>query len=215
MNTKRQTIWLVSMLSLMVVLSAYYLFTEDVNKMDLNAGGAALEQVNVDIQQLDQHPKTDSDQAVSGQVQKETAGQQEADKGAISQSDQQILEQLESTATSGADYFSALSLKRLESLQKRTEELMELANSKEKSSEEVGQALEELQQIEMTNAKVESLEEQLTQDYKSAIVMEQDNKWKVIVQADKLEKSEAVTIADLVMTEMNIGPEKIQVQYIP
>ncbi|MEK4106698.1 SpoIIIAH-like family protein [Paenibacillus sp. FSL R10-2791] len=29
MNGKRQTIWLVSMLSLMVVLSAYYLFTED------------------------------------------------------------------------------------------------------------------------------------------------------------------------------------------
>ncbi|CAM2809530.1 SpoIIIAH-like family protein [Paenibacillus sediminis] len=29
MNTKRQTIWLVSMLSLMVVLSAYYLFTDD------------------------------------------------------------------------------------------------------------------------------------------------------------------------------------------
>lgn len=30
MNTKRQTIWLVSMLSLMVVLSAYYLFTQDI-----------------------------------------------------------------------------------------------------------------------------------------------------------------------------------------
>ncbi|MDR0267046.1 SpoIIIAH-like family protein [Paenibacillus sp.] len=29
MNSKRQTIWLVSMLSLMVMLSAYYLFTED------------------------------------------------------------------------------------------------------------------------------------------------------------------------------------------
>ncbi|QNR65783.1 SpoIIIAH-like family protein [Paenibacillus peoriae] len=29
MNNKRQTVWLVSMLSLMVVLSAYYLFTED------------------------------------------------------------------------------------------------------------------------------------------------------------------------------------------
>ncbi|MBB6675239.1 SpoIIIAH-like family protein [Cohnella nanjingensis] len=29
MNNKRQTIWLVSMLSLMVILSAYYLFTED------------------------------------------------------------------------------------------------------------------------------------------------------------------------------------------
>lgn len=29
MNNKRQTIWLVSMLSLMVILSAYYLFTDD------------------------------------------------------------------------------------------------------------------------------------------------------------------------------------------
>lgn len=32
MNNKRQTIWLVSMLSLMVILSAYYLFTEDSGK---------------------------------------------------------------------------------------------------------------------------------------------------------------------------------------
>ena len=29
MNNKRQTIWLVSMLSLMVILSAYYLFTDE------------------------------------------------------------------------------------------------------------------------------------------------------------------------------------------
>lgn len=32
MKSKRQTIWLVSMLSLMVILSAYYLFTEDSGK---------------------------------------------------------------------------------------------------------------------------------------------------------------------------------------
>lgn len=32
MNNKRQTIWLVSMLSLMVILSAYYLFTDDSGK---------------------------------------------------------------------------------------------------------------------------------------------------------------------------------------
>jgi stage III sporulation protein AH len=37
MNNKRQTIWLVSMLSLMVILSAYYLFTEDVTPAQ-NAG---------------------------------------------------------------------------------------------------------------------------------------------------------------------------------
>lgn len=48
MNTKRQTIWLVSMLSLMVVLSAYYLFTEDVDKLKGTAADpAASEQVNL------------------------------------------------------------------------------------------------------------------------------------------------------------------------
>ncbi|SFB20192.1 stage III sporulation protein AH [Cohnella sp. OV330] len=37
MNNKRQTIWLVSMLSLMVILSSYYLFTEDVTQPDRTA----------------------------------------------------------------------------------------------------------------------------------------------------------------------------------
>lgn len=39
MNNKRQTIWLVSMLSLMVILSAYYLFTEDVTPAKDAAAG--------------------------------------------------------------------------------------------------------------------------------------------------------------------------------
>lgn len=42
MNAKRQTIWLVSMLSLMVVLSAYYLFTEDSGKVDLTTAGGSV-----------------------------------------------------------------------------------------------------------------------------------------------------------------------------
>ena len=48
MNSKRQTIWLVSMLSLMVVLSAYYLFTEDASKLDTAQDASETEQINVD-----------------------------------------------------------------------------------------------------------------------------------------------------------------------
>ena len=44
MNTKRQTVWLVSMLSLMVVLSAYYLFTQDVESPDVLTDGSQTEQ---------------------------------------------------------------------------------------------------------------------------------------------------------------------------
>ncbi|GAA0402340.1 SpoIIIAH-like family protein [Paenibacillus motobuensis] len=39
MKSKRQTIWLVSMLSLMVILSAYYLFTEDSSTKGKNTDG--------------------------------------------------------------------------------------------------------------------------------------------------------------------------------
>ena len=36
MNTRRQTVWLVSMLGLMVVLSAYYLFTDEADQIPVN-----------------------------------------------------------------------------------------------------------------------------------------------------------------------------------
>lgn len=47
MNSKRQTIWLVSMLSLMVVLSAYYLFTDDTDKLNQAANQTQTEQIEV------------------------------------------------------------------------------------------------------------------------------------------------------------------------
>lgn len=53
MNSKRQTIWLVSMLSLMVVLSAYYLFTEDVNKLEVASTGVKTNEIVVNTGQLD------------------------------------------------------------------------------------------------------------------------------------------------------------------
>jgi stage III sporulation protein AH len=52
MNNKRQTVWLVSMLSLMVVLSAYYLFTEDSGSV--NPPVADSEQVSKDKQDVAQ-----------------------------------------------------------------------------------------------------------------------------------------------------------------
>ncbi|MCJ8011189.1 SpoIIIAH-like family protein [Paenibacillus sp. KQZ6P-2] len=57
MNSKRQTIWLVSMLSLMVVLSAYYLFTED--------SGSSKNQV-ADSQQVGTTDKTSAKETASG-----------------------------------------------------------------------------------------------------------------------------------------------------
>lgn len=48
MNTRRQTVWLVSMLGLMVVLSAYYLFTEDVENMEVVSENPPEEEILID-----------------------------------------------------------------------------------------------------------------------------------------------------------------------
>jgi stage III sporulation protein AH len=58
------------------------------------------------------------------------------------------------------------------------------------------------------------IEEMLGKNYKNVIVTEDSGKWKVSVQADKLEKSEAVSIVDLVMTELGATQDKIVVERV-
>lgn len=212
MNSKRQTIWLVSMLSLMVVLSAYYLFSEDVNKLDLNAEGTMLEDINV-INEISghEHPGEAAPEVVTdvdGEPAEGTEGEQ------TPQTDQEVISRLESQQASGEEYFAAMAIQRTEEFSKQWDELMTIADSKEKSDAEVGEALEKIQNLESKIAKLDNIESILSQSYAQAVVLEDNNKWKVVVQSDKLEKSEAVSIADLVMEEMNIGAEKLQIQVI-
>ncbi|MEK8132745.1 SpoIIIAH-like family protein [Paenibacillus filicis] len=75
MNSKKQTIWLVSMLSLMVVLSAYYLFTEDVKELDVatSATGIKTNEIVVNTGQSDvSHPAGSDAKAVSGHADNKT-----------------------------------------------------------------------------------------------------------------------------------------------
>ena len=49
MNTKRQTVWLVSMLGLMVVLSAYYLFTDEVDQVPVASEQTSSETGQIEV----------------------------------------------------------------------------------------------------------------------------------------------------------------------
>ncbi|WP_281886661.1 SpoIIIAH-like family protein [Paenibacillus sp. YYML68] len=83
MNSKRQTVWLVSMLSLMVVLSAYYLFTEDVSELEVATAGMKTNEIVVNTGQLDVKPQANAEKTgeVDAAADKEgTAQKPEADK---------------------------------------------------------------------------------------------------------------------------------------
>jgi stage III sporulation protein AH len=215
MNTKRQTIWLVSMLSLMVVLSAYYLFTdtvgevENVSETDGSQQFAATDEVLID----EHSTEAEMLDGIAGDITDGTlnteASQSEAPQSETAIPDEKVLQKVQAGAQNGQDYLAALEIKRNDELSKEVERLFEITLDTKKSSEEIAKAAEEIRKIEEIQFKVSDLEDQLMRDFENVVITEEKGKWKVVVQADKLERSQAVTIIDMVIKNLQVAPSKI------
>lgn len=223
MNNKRQTIWLVSMLSLMVVLSAYYLFTDDVKNFNPGLETKVSKEVKIDSQTMaasgkqanDANKKAEDAAGNQTKIQsKQQSDQQANNQKKQGESDAEILKKMSAQVKSGSDYFTNLQMKRTEDLSRQTERLYKIITDSKQNNEAVNKAYEDLRKIEDKEAKVTNLEELLMKDYSNALVMDEGEKWKVVVQAKNMEKSEAVSIVDLVMKDMNVGPDRVSVQYV-
>jgi stage III sporulation protein AH len=211
MNSKRQTIWLVSMLSLMVVLSAYYLFTEDASKMDSAKDATQTEEINVDTKETTPDPLNNKDTSAQAKTETKTS----TDSTTTQLTDEAVLEKVTQQGNSGEDYFIAQQMQRNDNLAKQMQSLMTIITDSKQNTEAVGKAYDDLAVIQTQTAKLNDIEAQLMKDFPNVIVTEAANKWKVVLQDNKLEKSQAVSIVDLVMKELNVGPENISIQVIP
>lgn len=226
MNTKRQTIWLVSMLSLMVILSAYYLFTEDLdpNTSKVANNGTTAEQTT-GVQGATEASTNGKDDAivvneVNGSTQTTTDDQATADADGISAEDQKTLDQLASqdkaTATTTNNIFDQLQYKRNEQFQKESDQLMAvIANASGASYEEAGQAVTKLSELSDKMDRINALEEQLSKLYPIAVVDDQASHYNVVVQSQKLERGQAADIIDLVTKTLEVSPSQVVVQYVP
>jgi stage III sporulation protein AH len=224
MNTRRQTIWLVSMLSLMVVLSAYYLFTDNIDELDVASENEEVNHTVIDAVEVDEHSDlTELDEllASAGQLDGTSpSAESKSDKGTdeglvtINDSDKKTLQKVQAGAQSGEEVLASIDMKRTQALQKETEQLMEIALDPKKTVDEVASAENRLQMIEETQAKVSDLEDQLMREYENVIITEDKGKWNVIIQADKLQRSEAVTIIDMVNEQLQVSPSKIAVEFV-
>ncbi|CAG7612437.1 Stage III sporulation protein AH [Paenibacillus solanacearum] len=264
MNSKRQTVWLVSMLSLMVVLSAYYLFTEDASTIEVGQSGSLTKEITITGGQLDgKQPaatgtntnaapsatdsksgaapadaskqtapvdgaktseskessiKTDTPSSAKPDAKSGAAATEPASKassGQISKEDAKVLQQMQTQAKSGADYFVSLQMARDEELAKQVEKLVGIISDPKQTAEAAAKAQEDMRKIEDMEAKVTNLEEVLMKDFKQAVITQDASKWKVTVQATKLERSQALSIADKAMKELGIAADHLSIQYIP
>lgn len=218
MNKKRQTIWLVSMLSIMVVLSAYYLFTEDTGKND-NIDTASDQNWNsmvVDMlsdsgeYDFSTSLDLDSDQLDGELDDTATMDDDDADHEHSSSTSMDSGDyDFESQAVSSADFFIGLEMAREDFFAQEIERLHEIANNPEQSNKDVAAAMEQIETLRTQQEKMDNIEERLNQHYDRAVILQQQDKWQVIVQADKLEKSEAVSIFELVMSELNVDQSSV------
>lgn len=210
MNNKRQTIWLVSMLSLMVILSAYYLFSEDVPSADKanNQIGAQLPDAaktsgtvdGVEIVQVD---------TLTGKETNQTASEQTG----LSPEDQEVLKSL--TNLQGMEMMAKIQLERRENVDRLYTELTSIiTDSKNYSAEDAVDASQKLNKLEEMDNKIASLEVKLLQDFDNAVVAEEASSYNIIVLSDKLEKKQAVDIIELAMNELSVTPDRITVQAV-
>ncbi len=204
MNTKRQTIWLVSMLSIMVVLSSYYLFTSDTDELKMASDQIKTQDIVFESSE-------------SNQVEIDQDGDvlflEDVIASELAKTDEEILKQVQAQKESVLGFFTTLHLERDEALAEESERIM--ANIVDGDSEAMAQAYEELVRIEDKEMKLNYMEGLLIRDYSNAIITEEDNKWKVIVQTNSMEKSQAVSIIDMVMNEMAAGPNQVVVEIRP
>jgi len=207
MNSKRQTVWLVSMLSLMVILSAYYLFTEDTGTSKLTtdsavsgaqeaAGGASVTEVG------------------SGADGEETA---EADADGMSEADRAVLDSMGGAESSAAgDMISRLKFDRTDKFAKELDEIYGVLSDAEGQDKEAAvAATEELNELETKQTLIASLEDELQEKYENVAVAEEEDSYKVVVQSGSLEAAQVVAIVDKVIGTMNVTPDKVSVQYVP
>ncbi|WP_128896725.1 SpoIIIAH-like family protein [Longirhabdus pacifica] len=204
MNTKRQTIWLVSILSIMVILSAYYLFTGGQDG-DL-AGEPGWDQ----NQDQDYFGPDVNMVGVGSEPTAEGTGQEATSDMSA---DDAILEQIAQQNMSALDNLVQQQINREEAYEKKSEELMTIITTGE-STEAMSQAYEQYSELEGEMAVIAAIEAELLKDYNYAVVSKEEDKWKVSVQTESLEKTQAVNITELMMDELQLAANEIVIHTI-
>jgi stage III sporulation protein AH len=185
------------MLSLMVVLSAYYLFTDDLSRVnDIAANG------NEDKLAAEDLGATYDSQFASDDV--------------ITITDEEILAEVESMQASAriSERFDAMQFARDEELKKRFDDLYRIVTDPTQSTEAISQAYAEHYMLEEQYNIIQNLEDQLMQQYGNAIIEENDGEWHVQVMADNLEKSQAVSIIETVAEQLGVSARDVFVSLI-
>lgn len=183
MMLKKQTVWLLTMLSLVVVLSVYYITTPEETKQEVALTGAEAEKGEEAEAGKDNEKEANADEKAGVTV-------EEAEDGTV-------------VSVSNDDLFTAIRMKQEDIRNERKESLEDTIVSKDVSAAEKSAAKGEINAIEEAAGKEMLLETIIkSEGYDDALVRIDGQKVQVTVKAEKSSKTEANKIIQLVSSEM-------------
>ncbi|MFF2456556.1 SpoIIIAH-like family protein [Peribacillus simplex] len=181
MLLKKQTVWLLTMLSLVVVLSVYYLTAPEENAADMTA---------TEQQENKAETKTENKADTKGENKSEKETNKNTEGSSV-------------TIASG-DEFESLRMQIEDERAKLNEELTAKMGNTELSAEERDEAYAKIEQLSETKVKENIIENLIVaMDYNAALVRVDGTDVKVSVKADKQTKTEANNIIRLVRKEVS------------
>jgi len=187
---KKQTVWLLTMLSLMIVLSAYYMMSdqEDVAYID-----------------TEQEPFEETVQ----QEEEATDETEEADDA-----DDVVIDDMEEVHHD--ELFTTIRMELEDDRNIKMDRLKDIVASSEATATEVNSALDEMDELETMTTKESILQESIlstNEAYEDVLVRAEEDKVHVHIIADELPKNEAVQIMQMVKDEL--GERTVDVNFQP
>ncbi|WP_395760834.1 SpoIIIAH-like family protein [Bacillus sp. 3G2] len=218
---KKQTVWLLTMLSLVVVLSVYYVTTPD--KMN-TASPATGEKIGQEKQGTD---KAVTNEAPKETPKKETTSKETSSKETSNKETNKETDKKESanketskkdanvTVQSSDENFTALRMQMEDQRSEQKSRLQEVMNSAKSSATEKSKAKDNFDAITTMETKQELLETVIKSQggYKDALVRADGTDIRVTVKAAKHSQKEANKIIQLVRSEG--GSKDVGVKFDP
>lgn len=197
MLLKKQTVWLLTMLSLVVVLSVYYITSPEGGSDNMVLGEKSKEEQKLDGQKAATDKNAESTKDTSPG--KETAGKEQAEVEVEEMEDGTVI-----SSVSSDELFETLRLQLNDERSKLTSELRDMVASKEVSAEEKAKAMDKMEELSEAAAREAVIETLIkSKGYEDALVRADGNNVRITVKAKKHTASSANDIIHIVKSEFN------------
>ncbi|KAF1679679.1 stage III sporulation ratchet engulfment protein SpoIIIAH [Bacillus mexicanus] len=202
---KKQTVWLLTMLSLVVVLSVYYIMSpESKNAVQMQSEKSASDSGEVATEKAPVKQDTKEKSGTETEKGKEDGTKGTKDSSADKETSAEASEKgTVVTETADDDLFTTYRLDLEDARSKEREELNAVVSSDDATAKEKSKAYDKmtaLSEVEGTEKQLETLIK--TQGYEDALVNAEGDKINITVKSDKHSKSKATAIIDLVAKEI-------------